>query len=191
MWFVSPVSEKDAEGLLRELYDQDREETGYVRNVTRAWNCRPELLPVWQQLLKGIRSHLRLRTYELITIAASHAIGCVYCMLAHGAVLHKNGFTPQQVIAILENYHTAGLSPVEVHMMDYAHKISTDSGSVSQADIDLLHQDGLSDQQISDVALAAVARNFLSRYFDALGAGPDPELQQSEPEIWEYLKNWK
>ena len=112
-------------------------------------------------------------------------------MLAHGAVLRKNGFTAQQIIAILQDYHQAGLSPAEVHLMDYASKISTDSGSITPADLDLLRQDGLDDQQITDVALAAVARNFISRFFDALGAGPDLELQQQEPELWDYLKDWQ
>src|SRR5512146_1063511 len=97
-------------------------------------------------------------------------------MLAHGAVLRKNGFTAQQIIAILQDYHNAGLSPAEVHIMDYAARISRNSGRVSQADIDLLHQDGLDDQQITDVALAVASRNFISRFFDALGAGPNPEL---------------
>ena len=112
-------------------------------------------------------------------------------MLAHGAVLRKNGFSAQQIIAVLEDYHSAGLSPVEVHMMNYASKISRDSGAITQADIDILRQDGLNEQQITDVALAAVARNFMSRFFDALGAGPDPELQEKEPELWGYLKNWR
>ena len=40
------------------------------------------------------------------------------------------------------------------------------------------------------MALAAVARNFISRFFNALGAGPDPELQQQEPDLWGYLKDW-
>lgn len=110
-------------------------------------------------------------------------------MLAHGAVLRKNGLSAQQIIAILEDYRQAGLSPVEVHMMDYARKISRDSGSITQADVDILRQDGLSDQQITDVALAAVARNFISRFFDALGEDPDPQLQQQEPELWAYLKD--
>ena len=112
-------------------------------------------------------------------------------MLAHGAVLRKNGFTAQQVIAVLEDYPNAGLSPAEVHMMDYASKISRDSGSMAQADIDILRQDGLNEQQITDIALAAVTRNFISRYFDALGAGPNPELQAQEPELWAYLKDWR
>jgi uncharacterized peroxidase-related enzyme len=191
MWYIQPIADEDAEGVLRDLYDQDRKEAGYVSNKVRAWRYRPEMAASWQQMLKTIRSHMRLRTFELITLAASHAIGCVYCMLAHGAVLHKNGFTAQQVIAVLEDYHDAGLSPVEVHMMDYATKISTDTSLITPADLDLLHQDGLSDQQITDVVLAAVARNFISRFFEALGAAPDPELQQQEPELWNYLKDWQ
>jgi hypothetical protein len=73
-------------------------------------------------------------------------------------------------------------------MMDYAFKISTDTSLITQADIDLLHQDGLNNQQISDIAMAAVARNFMSRMFEAFGVNPDPELQVREPELWDYLK---
>jgi len=45
-------------------------------------------------------------------------------------------------------------------MMDYATKISTDTSKITSSDFDQLHQDGLNDQQITDVAMAAVARNF-------------------------------
>jgi len=27
--------------------------------------------------------------------------------------------------------------------------------------------------------------------FEAFGINPDPELQEREPELWNYLKNWK
>jgi uncharacterized peroxidase-related enzyme len=190
MWYVQPIGDENVEPALREVYDQDIEKDGYVWNTSRVWSHRPEMIDLWMPLMKTVRSHLRLRTYELTTIAAAHAIGCVYCMLAHGAVLRKNGFTARQVISILEDYHNAGLSPEEVHLMDYASKISRDSRSISQADIDLLRQDGLNEQQITDIALAAVLRNFISRFFDALGAGPDPELIEKEPELWSYLKDW-
>jgi len=190
MWYIQPVADEDVEAALREVYSQDIEIDGYVKNTSRVWSHRPEMISLWLPLMKSIRSNLRLRTYELVTIAAAHAIGCVYCMLAHGAVLRKNGFTAQQVITILEDYHNAGLSPKEVHMMDYASKISTESKSVTQADIDILRRDGLNEQQITDVALAAVLRNFLSRFFDSLGVDPDPELIEKEVELWSYLKDW-
>lgn len=190
MWHTQPVPDDSVEESLREFYKADLEKDGYVWNTSRVWSHRPELMGLWMQLFKKIRTNLRLRSYELVTLAAARSMGCIYCMLAHGAILRKNGFTAQQVIAILEDPHNAGLSPQEVHLMDYSARISRDSKSIGQADIDLLRQDGLTDQQITDVALAAAARNFLSRYFDALGAGPDPELIAKEPELWDYLKDW-
>jgi uncharacterized peroxidase-related enzyme len=176
---------------LRELYEQDLRDEGYIWNTTRVWMYRPEMLGTWRQLQKAVRTHLRLRTYELVTLAAARAMGCTYCMLVHGGILRKNGFTAEQVIAILKDPHAAGLSPEEVHLMDYAARISGDSKSITQADTDLLKQDGLTDQQITDVVLAAVLRNFLSRFFDALGADPDPEIIAREPELWGYLQGLK
>lgn len=190
MWHIEPVSDENVEPVLREVYDQDIKKDGYVWNTSRVWSHRPEMISLWMPLMKTVRSHLRLRVYELVTIAAAQAIGCVYCMLAHGAALHKNGFTAQQIITILEDYHNADLTLQEVHMMDYASKISCDSKSITQSDIDLLRQDGMNDQDITDVALAAVLRNFISRFFDAMGADPDPELIEKEPELWSYLKDW-
>ena len=189
MWNMQPVADEKVEGTLRELYNLDLEKDGYVTNVTRSWSYRPEMMMPWVDFLKSIRSHLRLRTYELVTLAAARAMGCEYCMMSHGAVLHKNGFTPQQIIAILEDHQNAGLTPEEVHMMDFADKISREAWSITQADIDILRRDGLNEQQITDIALAAAARNFYSRFFHALGAHSDPELIEKEPELWEYLKD--
>jgi uncharacterized peroxidase-related enzyme len=188
MWLIQPVPDENVEEILHEVYKQDIEKEGYIKNVDRAWSHRPEMHTLWTQLLKATRSHLRLRTYELVTLAAARSIGCVYCMMAHGEVLHKNGFSVGQIISILEDYHNSDLTPEEIHMMDYASKISRESGSVTQADIDVLRNDGLSDQQITDIALAVVARNYISRYFDAIGARTDIELQSKEPELWEYLQ---
>jgi hypothetical protein len=78
MWFIQPVPDNAAEGVLRELYDQDLSEDGYIANTTRAWSQRPEMMGLWTELIKTVRSHLRLRTYELVTLAASRAIGCIY-----------------------------------------------------------------------------------------------------------------
>jgi len=78
MWYVPPVSDENAEGVLRELYDQDLEKDGYISNISRVWSYRPELAAPFRQLLKTIRSHQRLRDFELVTLAASRAIGCVF-----------------------------------------------------------------------------------------------------------------
>lgn len=71
MWFISLISDENAAGLLREIYDEDLHDNGYISNTRRAWSHRPELFSSWQQLVKGIRSHLRLRTYELLMVSSA------------------------------------------------------------------------------------------------------------------------
>ncbi len=78
MWHIKPVEKEQAQGTLREVYDQDMAKDGYVWNTTMAWSHRPDDFVLWTQLIKSIRSHLRLRTFELVTLAASRAIGCKY-----------------------------------------------------------------------------------------------------------------
>ncbi len=188
MWQIKTVDDDKAEGALREMYDQDLKDYGYVWNTSRIWSQRPEIGAQWKTVQKAIRATMRLRDYELVTIAAARAQDCVYCMLAHGDILTKNGFSPQQVIAILKDYHAAGLTPKEVHMMDYSDRISRDAATIGKKETEPLRRDGLNDKQITDIALTAVMRNFMSRFFHALGAEPDPELIKRQPEIWEYLR---
>ena len=78
MWHIHPIPNDEAQGPLREAYDQDLQEDGYVSNTTRVWSYRPEVMLLWRQLQRAIRSHLRLRTYELVTLSAARAMGCVY-----------------------------------------------------------------------------------------------------------------
>jgi alkylhydroperoxidase family enzyme len=59
-------------------------------------------------------------------------------------------------------------------MLDYAEKITLDASKVTQSDIDALRHVGFTDRQISDIALCAAFRAFVSRFFDATGAGPEP-----------------
>ncbi len=54
-------------------------------------------------------------------------------------------------------------------------------------DIQCLREDGLTDAEITDVALVAAERNFFSRYFDALGTEPDLQLKGQVPRLWEYI----
>jgi alkylhydroperoxidase/carboxymuconolactone decarboxylase family protein YurZ len=78
MAFIRTVSETEASGKLRELYDGNMANNGYVRNSMKALSLRPEAIDAWQKLLSAIRSPMDARRYELITIAAAAALRCSY-----------------------------------------------------------------------------------------------------------------
>jgi hypothetical protein len=68
-------------------------------------------------------------------------------------------------------------------MMAYAEKITKDASQVSERDIDRLRSVGFTHQQICDIALCAAFRCFVSRFFDAVGAGPEAAFIDSDEEF--------
>ncbi len=181
--FIETVSEAEAEGPLREIYEGDRANFGFVPDHARVFSLRPDVLAAWRAFQGSIRKHLRLRRYELVTLATAQALGCRYCVLAHGAVLTQNGVGVEQLRAILTDFHDAGLEPVEVAIMDFAQKIARDASVMTPGDTDALHAVGLEDVEILDVTLTAAMRCFASNTFDALGAGPDAATEELERQL--------
>ncbi len=108
-------------------------------------------------------------------------------MLAHGAVLRKNGFSAEQLEAIATDYHNADLPEKEVAMMDYARKVVRDASSTTREDFDKMRRLGWTDEDILSITLAAAARSFASKLFDALHADPDPIYKELDQETHHSL----
>jgi uncharacterized peroxidase-related enzyme len=123
---------------------------------------------------------LGLRLYELVTLAAAGAIGSKSCLLAHGRK-SRTVFDDAQLERIARDYRTAGLTELEVAVMEVAERLSGDSSAMTQADTLRLRELGLTDRQIVDVVLAGAARNYYSRALHALAVVPDvpPDLPDS------------
>jgi uncharacterized peroxidase-related enzyme len=173
LMFIQTTSEAKAEGKLREIYEGDRKSFGYVPNHAKVFSLRPDVLEAWRVFQGSIRKNMRLRRYELVTLAAAMALNCRYCLLAHGAILIKSGVSVDQLRAILTNFNDAGLEHAEVAIMVFAQKIIRNANDITQSDIDTLRALDLEDVEILDITLTATMRSFASKTFDALGAGPD------------------
>lgn len=78
MAFIRTISPEDANGKLKEIYDHEKETQGYIANGTMSLSLRPDVFIAWENLLKTIRSKMRLRRYELVTIAAASSLHCTY-----------------------------------------------------------------------------------------------------------------
>lgn len=185
--FIQTISEAEADGKLREIYEGDRKSLGYVPNYARVFSLRPEVLEAWRVFQGSIRKNLRLRRYELVTLAAAMALKCRYCLLAHGAILIKNGISLDQLRLILTNFKEAGLEPSEVAMMKFAQKIIRNANKITQADVDALRALNLEDAEILDITLTATMRSFASKTFDAMGAGPDAVYNELENQLSDLL----
>ena len=178
--FIRTISEADAEGKLREIYESDLKSLGYIPNHAKVFSLRPEVLAAWRNFQGSIRKNLHLRWYELVTLAAAKALNCRYCLLAHGAILIKSGVSVDQLRSVLTDFHNAGLEPAEVVMMDFAQKIIRNASEVTQEDVDALRSYGIEEVEILDITLTATMRSFASKTFDALGAPPDAVYEELE-----------
>lgn len=179
MSILRMTAEEEATGLTAEIYDADRRSLGYVPSHTKAMSLNPEAFLAWESLTTAISSSLGLRRYELVTLAAAQAIGSTHCRLAHGKKTLKI-IGEEQLRAIAEDFHQAGLSEAEVAMMDYAVKLSTDAAGMTEGDTERLRECGFTDREIVDITMAAAARNFFSRALLAMGVDLDVPDGMSE-----------
>jgi len=185
--FIQTISEAEAQGKLSDIYKGDRKNLGYVPNHAKVFSLRPDVLEAWRTFQGSIRKNLRLRQYELVTLAAAIALKCRYCLLAHGSILIKNGISLDQLRLILTNFKDAGLQPSEVAMMEFAQKIIRNVNEITLADVDSLRALGIEDVEILDITLTATMRSFASKTFDALGAKPDAVYHELEQQLLDLL----
>lgn len=177
MTYLETVAPAAATGAVRAMYDADLADLGYVSTDAMLFSLRPAVRAAFKEMIKSIRATVRLRQYELVTLAAARALGCEACVAAHGAVLLRNHIVDDaQLEAIVRDFHDAGLTPLEVATMDLAEKVAFDARSVIPADFEALRAFGLGDADILDLVLVAAARAFYSKTLQALGVPPSPEL---------------
>ena len=88
---------------------------------------------------------------EMIVVATSAANQCLYCVVAHGAILRiraKDAIIADQ-LAI--NYRKANLSSRQRAMLDLAMKVSLDAAAVTDDDFQQLQAQGFNDEDIWDI----------------------------------------
>lgn len=177
MSILRTTTEAEATGLVAELYDDDIRDLGYVPSHTKAMAMNPEAVKAFEQLIRAIAGPMNKRRYELITLAAAEAIGSQACRVAHSRK-SLNYMEQAEIVAVVTDFHDAGLSEAEVAMMEFAQKLSRDSATMTDADSQRLRDVGFDDREIVDIALAAAARNYYSRALHALAVEVDvpPDL---------------
>ena len=154
-------------------------------NYERAFEDRPEVYAAWAQLNGAIKARMDPRRYELATLAAAQRLRSSYCSLAHGKVLLERFGEPVRDIAV--NRRSAGLSEVDIAVMDLAERVVDDATRIGDADLQILRTLGLSADEIMDVVLAASARCFFSKTLDALGVRPDSSFRELDAALQEAL----
>lgn len=183
--YLQTVGEEAATGRVAEIYEAHKSQMGFIMSTAKSFTPRPDLLPIYTDFIDKVRAgfSLGVREWRLITLIAAKHIPSTYCSYVYGKQLIGDLGSKEAVMAVQKDFRTAGLPGRDVEMLAYAEKITKDASRVSQTDIDRLRAVGFTDQQICDIALCASFRCFVSRFFDAMGAGPEAAFIDSDAEF--------
>lgn len=182
--YLQTIEPAEAEGEVASIYANELASMGRVMQATQCLSARPDILAPVEHLLHQIRDgfSLGLINFRLITLVAAKHVPSSYCSHVYFKAL-SSMIGREQTLAVHRDYRNAGLTDQQVAMLAYAEQITIDASCISQVEIDHLRLVGFSDLNIADIALAASFRNFLSRYFDAVGAEAEPDFLDSDPSV--------
>ena len=186
-----PVPElKNLPEDLRARILEVQEKAGFVPNVFLALAHRPAewrafmayhdaLLPKDGGSLtnqEGSGSSLTKGEREMIIVATSAANQCLYCVVAHGAILRIYEKKPQLADQVAVNHRKADISPRQMAMLDFAMKVCLRSHEVDEADFVTLRQHGFDDEDIWDIAAITGFFGLSNRLANVTAMRPNDEF---------------
>jgi uncharacterized peroxidase-related enzyme len=113
---------------------------------------------------------------EMIVTTTSAANHCLYCVVAHGAILRIYEKKPLVADQVAINYRKADISPRQRAMLDFAMKVCLHSDEIADADFAPLHAHGFSDEDIWDIASITAFFGLSNRIASFTNMLPNPEF---------------
>ena len=154
-----PVPElSDLPEDVRERIVKVQEKSGFVPNVFLALAHRPDEFRAffaYHDALMEKESGLTKGEREMIVVATSGLNDCLYCVVAHGAVLRIREKNPLLAEQIATNYRSADITPRQRAMLDFAAKVSLRAHEIDDADVEALGAHGFSTEDVWDIGAIA------------------------------------
>jgi uncharacterized peroxidase-related enzyme len=124
----------------------------------------------------GRTSNLTKGDREMIVTVTSAANNCLYCVVAHGAILRIMEKKPLVADQVAVNFRKADISARQMAMLEFAMKICQNSDKVEDADFDHLHAHGFDDEDIWDIAAITAFFGLSNRMASFSGMMPNAEF---------------
>ena len=176
-----PVPElKDLPDDIRAQILAVQEKAGFVPNVFLALSHRPAEFRAFfayhDALMLKETGSLTKADREMIVTATSARNQCLYCVVAHGALLRIYAKNPLVADQVAVNHLKADITPRQKAMLDFAVKVCLDSASVGDADYEALHAHGFDDEDIWDIAAITAFFGMSNRIANSVAMLPNDEF---------------
>jgi uncharacterized peroxidase-related enzyme len=176
-----PIPElKDLPDDLRERILGVQEKAGFVPNVFLALAHRPAewraFMAYHDALLLKDTGSLSKGEREMIIVATSATNQCLYCVVAHGAILRIYEKKPLIADQLATNYRKADITPRQRAMIDFAMKVCLRSAEIDDTDYSTLRGHGFDDEDIWDIGAITAFFGLSNRMANLTGMRPNDEF---------------
>lgn len=181
----SPISRYPVPALdelpddIRDQITAVTERSGFTPNVFLALAHRPDeyrAFMAYHDALMERESGLSPAEKEMIVVATSGANDCLYCVVAHGAILRVRSRNPLLADQVATNYRKADITPRQRAMLDFAMRVATTSHALGESDYEALAEHGFDDEDAWDIAAIAAFFALSNRMANFLSLRPNDEF---------------
>lgn len=166
---------KDLQDKILDVQDK----AGFIPNIFLALTHRPDEFRAFfafHDALMEKESGLSKAEREMIVVATSGLNQCIYCVVAHGAILRIRERNPLIADQIATNYRKADISDRQKALLDFAIKVSQKSAEVTESDINILQKQGFSKDDVWDIGAITALFALSNRIANMAAIRPNDEF---------------
>ena len=157
-----------------------QDKAGFIPNVFVTLAHRPDEFRAFfayhDALMEKEGGGLSKADREMIVVATSSANDCLYCIVAHGALLRIYGKHPLVADQVAANYRKADITPRQKAMLDFAMKVSARAYEVDDVDVRDLKGHGFTEEDVWDIAAIAAFFGMSNRLANVTSMRPNDEF---------------
>ena len=165
---------------IRQVILAVQEKAGFVPNVFLTLAHRPAEFRAFfayhDALMLKETGNLSKADREMIVTATSAKNGCLYCVVAHGALLRIYSKNPLVADQVAVNHLKADITPRQKAMLDFSIKVCLDSQAVTENDYEILRSHGFDDEDIWDIAAITAFFGLSNRMANTISMRPNDEF---------------
>jgi len=156
-----------------------QQKAGFVPNVFIALARRPlefRAFFAYHDALMLRDSGLTKAEREMIVVAVAGANECLYCFVAHGAILRVYAKNPLVADQVGVNYRKADITARQRAMLAFALKVSEQSSEIGDGDFAALREQGFDDEDIWDIGNISAFFCLSNRMANFISLRPNEEF---------------
>ena len=175
-----PVPElQDLPDDIRQRIEKVQEKAGFIPNIFLALAHRPDEFRAffaYHDALMDKPGGLSQAEREMIVVATSSLNDCLYCVIAHGAILRIRAKNHKLAEQISCNYRRADITPRQRTLLDFAVKVAARSRDIADEDLKILADQGFSQDEIWDAGAIAALFALSNRLANLAALQPNAEF---------------